>query len=75
MSADQLENRFHQKLNGTLPTDPKVDRTLLDTHRYSGLFGLRSVGPVGDFLDKLVVKPLFYETLNSEQNSYLEICL
>ena len=38
---------FHQKLNGTLPTDR--DRAI----RYSGFFGVRSVGPVGDFLDPL----------------------
>ena len=41
------ELSFHQKLNGTLPTDPygSCDRAM----RYSGFFGLRSVDPVGDF--------------------------
>ena len=40
---------IHQKLNGTLPTDltKKVAIELLDT---AGL-GVRSVGPVGVFLD------------------------
>ena len=37
---------FFQKLNGTLPMDPQVARVI----RYSGL-GVRSVGPVGDFLE------------------------
>ena len=35
---------FHQKLNGTLPTDPLSCRVI----RYSGL-EVHSVGPVGDF--------------------------
>ena len=40
---------IHQKLNGTLSTDPQVscDRAI----RYSGFHGVRSVGPVGDFLE------------------------
>ena len=39
---------FHQKLNGTLPTDPSVscDRAV----GYSG-WGVRSMGPAGNFLD------------------------
>ena len=38
---------IHQKLNGTLPTDPKE---VAKATRYPGS-GVRSVGPVGDFLD------------------------
>ena len=41
----------HQKLNGTesqrTPKKVSCDRA----NRYSGFFGVRSVGPVGDFLD------------------------
>ena len=47
-APEQYQSHLHQKLNGTLPTDPEVscDRAI----RYSGL-GIRSGGPVGDFLD------------------------
>ena len=48
---------FHQKLNGTSPTDPQVscDRAI----RYSG-WGVRSVGPVGDFLETYFSAYIFF---------------
>ena len=41
------DSNLAAKLNGTLPTDPKWGARVI---RYSGL-GVRSVGPVGDFLE------------------------
>ena len=41
--VSRKKTQIHQKLNGTLPI------------RYSGLFGVRSVGPVGDFLEQINV--------------------
>ncbi len=42
---------FHQKLNGTSQRTPKkIARAI----RYSGL-GVRSVGPVGDFLENWII--------------------
>ena len=40
---------IHQKLNGTLPTDPLPTATR--AIKYPGFFEVRSVGPVGDFLE------------------------
>ena len=42
---------LHQKLNGTLPTDPYTSKLRGRAIRYSGFFGVFSVGPVGDFLE------------------------
>ena len=39
---------------GPNPNGPQWEGAKKLLHRYSGL-GVRSVGPVGDFLDKLVV--------------------
>ena len=43
---------FPSIIEWALPTDPQVscDRAI----RFSGFFGVRSVGPVGDFLDNLL---------------------
>ena len=50
---DKCRTSIHQKLNGTesqrTPDQVSCDRAI----RYSGFFGVRSVGPVGDFLDLL----------------------
>ena len=54
-----LKCHFHQKLNGSLPTDPQVSCD--PAIRYSGL-GVRSVGHVGDFLESILI---------SEQNNLI----
>ena len=46
--ARSMSANVHQKLNGTLPTDPWEGYTR--AIKYPGL-GVRSVGPVGDFLE------------------------
>ena len=43
----------HQKLNGTESQRTPFSKLLARAMRYSGLFGVRSVGPVGDFLEYL----------------------
>ena len=48
---DKCRTSIHQKLNGTesqrTPDQVSCDRAI----RYSGFLGVRSVGPVGDFLE------------------------
>ena len=48
-----LIHRFHQKFEWDLTNGPlSCDRAI----RYSGFFGVRSVGPVGNFLDRYIQK-------------------
>ena len=61
----QVPAEFHQKLNGTLPTDPGPSKLRVRAIRYSGFFGVRSVGPVGDFLDEWLNFGLFFLDLFS----------
>ena len=46
-----VKSLIHQRLNGTesqrIPDQVSCGRAI----RYSGFFGVRSVGPVGDFLE------------------------
>jgi len=47
--------QFPSKMEGDrIPTDSGPSKLLTRAIRYSGFFGVHSVGPVGDFLDSVI---------------------